>query len=539
MARSGTSSRRAAPRVDKLIVTHRGALKAKYGARRSEVVEALKRLVAADAARGLRSKVVFLDDAAALRAAKGKPAIDPADERAAKSAIDALYRRHQPDYLLLVGAWDVVPHIALRNPMNADADPDNDDDDEDVPSDLPYACEAAFARQPQRFLGPTRVVGRLPDLPFASAPDALLRLIETAIAHTSRPGSDYVEGFALSARVWVDSTELSVRKLFGANAPLHTSPTSGPRWSRRDLAPRIHFINCHGNTLDPNFLGEGPTDTYHLAHQSARLEGRVSEGAVVAAECCYGAELYDPADAEGKPGICSTYLAQGAYGFFGSTCIAYGPAEGNGQADLVCQFFVEGVQGGASLGRATLEARQRFIAQYSHHDPADLKTLLQFLLLGDPSVHPVQAPQHALARSETMAKARRTKLLQPSARAFRRERLARTGINLSRSIGAAVPAALKTPAPVRALLMAAAKESGLQAPRIRTWRVEFPAGAARDMPAGIGASRGLRSIHAISGRRTAAETTSGSDARAPRAVTAIIATLESDRVVHVRRVHSR
>lgn len=539
MARSGrSSSRGSAARVDKLVVSHRGALKAKYGPRRGEVVDALKRLIAADKARGLVARVVYLDDAVALRKAKGKPAIDPADERAAKSAIDALYRLHQPDYLLIVGAWDVVPHIALHNPMNADADPDNDDDDEDVPSDLPYACEAGFGRQPQRFLGPTRVVGRLPDAPFATAPEALLRLIDSAAAHTSRPRSDYAECFALSARVWVDSTELSLRKLFGANAPLHTSPASGPRWRRRELAPRVHFINCHGNTLDPNFLGEGPTDTYHLAHQSARLDGRVSEGAVVAAECCYGAELYDPADADGNPGICSTYLAQGAYGFFGSTCIAYGPAEGNGQADLVCQYFVEAVLGGASLGRATLEARQRFIAQYSHHDPADLKTLLQFLLLGDPSVHPVQAPAHALARSDTMAKARRTKLLQPGARAFRRERLARTGMNLARSIGAAVPATLKTPPAVRALLMDAARESGLQAPTLRTWRVEFPAGAAREMPAGVAASRAQRSIHAVSGRRVATSA-STDDVRAPRAVTAIIATLEGDRVVHVRRVHSR
>lgn len=539
MARSGSSPpRREAARIDKLIVTHRAALKAKYGGRRSDVLAALKRLVAADAGRGLRSKLVYLDDAAALRAAKGKPATDPADERAAKAAVDALHRHHRPDYLLIVGAWDVVPHIALRNPMNADADPDNDDDDEDVPSDLPYACEAAFARQPQRFLGPTRVVGRLPDAPFATTPEALVRVIDIAASHVSRPRSDYAECFALSAGVWAASTALSVRKLFGAAAPMHTSPTAGPRWGRRDLAPRVHFINCHGNTFDPMFLGEGPVDTYHVAHQGARLEGRVSEGAVVAAECCYGAELYDPADADGRPGICSTYLAQGAYGFFGSTCIAYGPAEGNGQADLICQSFVEAVLGGASLGRAVLEARQRFIAQYSHHDPADVKTLLQFLLLGDPSLHPVQAPAHSFARSDAMAKARRSNLLQPAARAFRRERLVRTGMNLARSIGVAVPAQLDTPAPVRALLMAAAEESGLQAPTLRTWRIEFAPGAARAMPPGVGARRALRSIHAVTGRRQPAGSPSVAERR-PRAIVAIIATLEGDRVVHLRRVHSR
>jgi hypothetical protein len=45
---------------------------------------------------------------------------------------------------------------------------------------------------------------------------------------------------------------------------------------------------------------------------------------------------------------------------------------------------------GASLGRAALMARQRFIQETSELDPVDLKTLAQFNLLGDPSVHPVK-----------------------------------------------------------------------------------------------------------------------------------------------------
>jgi len=44
---------------------------------------------------------------------------------------------------------------------------------------------------------------------------------------------------------------------------------------------------------------------------------------------------------------------------------------------------------GASLGRAALTARQRFVEQVGELDPVDLKTLGQFNLLGDPSIHPV------------------------------------------------------------------------------------------------------------------------------------------------------
>ena len=43
------------------------------------------------------------------------------------------------------------------------------------------------------------------------------------------------------------------------------------------------------------------------------------EATVLAAECCYGAELYDPALGLGQMGMCNTYLARKAYAYFGST----------------------------------------------------------------------------------------------------------------------------------------------------------------------------------------------------------------------------
>jgi hypothetical protein len=87
--------------------------------------------------------------------------------------------------------------------------------------------------------------------------------------------------------------------------------------------------------------------------------------------------------------ICQRYLNRGAYGYFGSSTIAYGPAEGNGAADLITQYFLLAVLEGASLGRAALIARQKFVEQVGELDPVDLKTLGQFNLLGDPSIHPV------------------------------------------------------------------------------------------------------------------------------------------------------
>jgi hypothetical protein len=120
----------------------------------------------------------------------------------------------------------------------------------------------------------------------------------------------------------------------------------------------VHFINCHGRPEDPKCYGQRGRD-YPIAHTANKLVKKIMNGTVIAVECCYGAQLYDPADADMQPGICSTYLRDGAYGFFGSSTIAYGPSDGNGQADLICQYFIIEVLDGASLGEATLKARHR------------------------------------------------------------------------------------------------------------------------------------------------------------------------------------
>lgn len=85
------------------------------------------------------------------------------------------------------------------------------------------------------------------------------------------------------------------------------------------------------------------------------------DGTVAAVECCYGAELYDATTLGIDLPICQSYLRQGAYGYFGSTTIAYGPVDSNGAADLICQYFLLNVLEGSSLGRATLAARQQFV----------------------------------------------------------------------------------------------------------------------------------------------------------------------------------
>jgi len=400
---------------DKIIVTNRAALQAKYGkAGFAKIETAINHLIKADANRAIQARLVFLDDASAMRRYSGTPVASPMSPRQAKDAIDAIFKKANPDYLMILGAPDVVPHQDLNNPAYAASD-----DDKIAWSDLPYACEAPYSKDVAKFKGPTRVVSRLPDLTGAKDPAYLLNLIAYAASYKSRAVTDYGRYFGLSAQVWQKSTALSLFNIFGDSKALAISPPSGPNHPAARLAPLSHFINCHGAPASPEFYGQ-KGNRYPTSLTTKAMKRKIKVGTVAAAECCYGAELYDSVTLVADIPICQEYLRQGGYGFFGSTTIAYGPAEGNAQADLITQYFLLKILDGASLGRAALSARQQFIEQTAELDPVDLKTLAQFILLGDPSIHPAQvAKTTAVPRGidpvvpEQQARAeRRTKLRQ-------------------------------------------------------------------------------------------------------------------------------
>ena len=371
---------------DKIIVTNRGALKAKYkNAGFAKVQKAIKSLIASDKKRGLKTSVVYLDDTTAMKKLKAKAVSDPTSPRQNKDAIDAIFRAITPEYLMILGAPDVVPHQDMKNPAYA---PPDDDPDKHAFGDLPYACEASYSRDVASFKGPTRVVGRLPDLTGATEPSHLLSLINVAMKYRSHDAADYAAYFGLSTNSWRKSTGESLFNIFGNSSALTLAPPKGPNYPAKQLAPLGHFINCHGGPSDPQFYGQKGKD-YPPSLSSEAIKGKIKPGTVAAVECCYGAELYNSVTLSLPMPICQRYLIQGAYGYFGSTTIAYGPAVGNGTADLITQYFLLAMLDGASLGRAALLARQRFVQQAAELDPIDLKTLGQFNLLGDPSVHPV------------------------------------------------------------------------------------------------------------------------------------------------------
>src|SRR5262249_35919000 len=156
------------------------------------------------------------------------------------------------DYLMILGSVDVIPHVPLTNPVYSPGD----DDDKKVPSDLPYACEAAYSTDPGRYTGPTRVVGRLPDVTGAGDPTGLVAVIDLATAATTRSAGEYREHFGISAEIWKQSSNMSLSAIFGQPTHCKTIPPHGAHWPQAELAPLTHFINCHGGQRDSKFYGQ-------------------------------------------------------------------------------------------------------------------------------------------------------------------------------------------------------------------------------------------------------------------------------------------
>ena len=164
---------------DKIIVTNHAALSNKYGDSGLESIgKAIGKLVDSDERRGIKSGIVYLDDRPDMEKVSGNAVKSASDPHENKEAIDSIFKFYNPHYLMILGAPDVVPHQDLNNPAYL-LDGDGDDDDRAF-GDLPYACDAPYSQDPARFVGPTRVVGRLPDLFGAKEPSYLVSLLKTA-----------------------------------------------------------------------------------------------------------------------------------------------------------------------------------------------------------------------------------------------------------------------------------------------------------------------------------------------------------------------
>ncbi|MEP7191012.1 MAG: C25 family cysteine peptidase, partial [Roseiflexaceae bacterium] len=368
-------------------------------ARLHAITEALQR-------RHIQAYCCYIDDAASLQIDERITLAPVAHEADAirnliRTLGEALGQHDQElGTVLLIGGDDSIPFHRVANPLH--------DDDAAVLSDSPYGSDDAGYMLPQR------VVARLPD-GAGDQPEPLLKLLDQMLDYHQGRSAQLKNGFfhlpllggrrnqsrkqsspldtGYSAEVWRAASRMALDAL-DADAPLSCCPPLDT--DTLDLAEwidrRILYVNLHGASGLSNWYGQpdllwpGPATQLPIALRPDQLADRRPAGALLISEACYGAELTDRTQ---QTSIMLKALAEGALACVGATVSSYGslimPLIG---ADLLCQkllaHLASGIPIGAALHQARLEFAQTMYRRQGYLDDVDVKTLTEFVLLGDP-----------------------------------------------------------------------------------------------------------------------------------------------------------
>lgn len=266
------------------------------------------------------------------------------------------------DFLLLLGGDEVVPFFRLANPC--------DDADEWVLSDNPYAS------RDDNYTIPERVCARIPDC----------RSVSFMKWQFVKKKPIYSRSFGLSAHAWLRASR-EVYRPIGDPDELKTSPpVTSDEFDSGWLHKRDYlYFNVHGSKVSSGWYGQRGGD-YPVAVRPGNIE---EAAGVVACEACYGSYIIDKKIDEA---ISLTLLEkEEIIGFCGSTTIAYGPAQPpSSEADLLVKYFFEYARQGLTLGESLMNAKLDFarksLRRQGFLDDDDKKTLLQFVLYGDPTI---------------------------------------------------------------------------------------------------------------------------------------------------------
>jgi hypothetical protein len=410
-----------------VIFSVRSRLISNYGQSVTDLIEKEMRQLA-DAVRsrpGWGSMLFFGDDASYTMPIGSKPAspLDPWELKLTLSDLDTALAKQgeRIGALLIVGGPEIVPFHLLPNPV--------DDPDSEIPSDNPYAT------RDKNYFIPEWPVGRLPggaggDARFILS---LLRRFQAehrsrrrkqsfkqrliALAHEFRKNlrRDYRRSFGYTAEIWRDAAGYVFQPI-GRPVQMHVSPPSGvssagsgnPGETKRGLngipAPigKLGYFNLHGLVDSPEWFGHrnllrtSNEPDYPIALRPEDISSRSRKGEtpqVIFSEACYGAHVQGRKLEEA---ICLEFLDAGSQAFAGSTCMAYGSITSIPMvaADLLghtfWRFLKQGLSAGEALRQAKIYLASEMHRRQSFLDGEDQKTLISFILYGDPLAEPVR-----------------------------------------------------------------------------------------------------------------------------------------------------
>jgi hypothetical protein len=325
-----------------------------------------------------------------------------------KRAIDDLWERLKPKYLVLFGGDDVVPMFRVPNPTLYWKQGVTDWD-RMLRTDNPYATSKPFdAENIDSYLVPDRVIGRIPDMTRTlnnrADPAWLLEYLKTATCWASRSADFYRKAYAICTSESRAAGKECMQFISKPVSDLLISPPTRDTSTaaRNRLSAPLHLIKCHGNRLDATFWGHNPEENnekkaWKRAITSTTLKACLKPATVVGTTCCWGAQIFSPdarhARSHKRWPLASTYLRKGALGFVGATGRVWFGGDSMRFADYIIGDYFKWILRHASIGRALLESKHGYMCYYLEGggtaDALDQKTMVEYVLLGDPSIHPV------------------------------------------------------------------------------------------------------------------------------------------------------
>lgn len=386
-----------------ILLTNKSGLEARYGvAAFPQIVAELDKLAAATRQSGRwAAHVVVIDDARHTTPLDLQPLTqsDPWEIKNLLRDLDANLstQGERLGALFIIGGPDIIPFHLLPNPV--------DDEDTEIPSDNPYAT------LDENYFIPAWPVGRLAT-GHESSPDHLIGQIRTIttnrlaahkggpklpswlrfLAHWLTPDARK-ESIGISAQVW-QRASLAVFRTIGKPHALDISPPlqTGSALAKSTKKIQLGYFNLHGLADTPEWFGQrDPLEDQHspdypvaLRPEDIQNGGRAPR--IIFSEACYGAHIYNKTI---KTAIALKFLASGAETLVGSTCISYGSITTPLiAADLLGRLFWthlrEGFPTGEALRRAKINLAREMDRRQGYLDGEDQKTLISFVLYGDP-----------------------------------------------------------------------------------------------------------------------------------------------------------
>lgn len=389
-----------------VIVTTKTGLTDQFGEQTAQVIiDELKKLAKLIQDRRQWSAFVFMPDDLETCGKYGitpVSEIDPWKIKLALIDLDKFLEKtgERIGCVLIAGSESVVPFHKLPNPT--------DDNDPEVPSDNPYGSLDT------NYFVSDWPVGRLPG---EDGPDVglLLSQIRTVVAYHSndataeswysqiigrlmfwnRPWIKKFNNIGYSASVWRRSS-LAVFRMIGDSRNLYLSPDSIKtpfKTTKLETAP-IAYFNLHGVEDGSDWYGQRdpaekiPGADYPVALTPGDLKKLKSVPPIVFSEACYGGNIFGKEEAES---VALTLMGMGNYALIASTVVAYGsvttPMIG---ADLLGYLTMRNLKSGLAVGPAFTRAKVEFVREMNRRqgylDGEDQKTLISFVLFGDPLV---------------------------------------------------------------------------------------------------------------------------------------------------------